>query len=119
MGAKLGQRQLELTVRLLSEDEAEVGVRVLYAAERTDIDVDVWHSENDRFLEHGHPGVITAIHGPGKWHVVVEFLGLENQGISLGTGFDSIDDGTYPGLAKPTDDEWDRAIESGWWAENR
>ncbi|MGL5818809.1 MAG: hypothetical protein ACRCYR_14675 [Phycicoccus sp.] len=111
-----GRRRPGPTAGLLREHDAEIGVRVRYAGPRTDIDVDAWHAENNRILEYGHPGVIAAIHGPGTWHVVVEFLGLENQGISLGTGFDP-ENGVYPGLMRPTDEEWDEAARSGWWAE--
>lgn len=93
-----------------------VGARVLYAGAPSAIDVSPAYASEGKILETGHPGVITAIHGPGKWHVVVEFLGLEDQSISLGTGFDP-SGGQYRGLAAPTDAEWNAALRAGWWAQ--
>lgn len=103
-------------MRRLTEEEAIVGARVLYAGPPSAIDVSPSYASTGQILETGHPGVITAIHGPGKWHVVVEFVGLEDQSISLGTGFDS-SAGEYPGLAAPTDAEWKLALKAGWWAQ--
>lgn len=102
-------------MRRLTEAEAAIGVRVLYAGPPTAMDVSPSYADEGKILENGHPGVITAIHGPGKWHVVVEFVGLEDQSISLGTGFDP-SDGEYRGLAWPTEAEWETALRTGWWA---
>ena len=63
-------------------------------------------------LMEGHPGRISGVRAQ---HVYVAFLGLEDEPISS-LGFARDGNGDYPGLAVPTDEEWERATRAGWWA---
>ncbi|WP_377642324.1 hypothetical protein [Oryzobacter terrae] len=103
-------------MRVLTESEVRVGARVLYGGEASERDVSAAAAEHGHILISGHPGVIAHIHGPGNCHVVVEFIGLEAEGISVGVGWDPIADGTYPQLFVPENAEWERALTAGWWA---
>jgi hypothetical protein len=104
-------------MRALTDTDAQIGVRVLYGGESSARDASSSAAQRGHVLVSGHPGVIRDIHGPGKCHVVVEFVGLEHEGISPGAGWDPMPDGTYPHLLIPEMDEWDVAIQEGWWTE--
>lgn len=107
-------------MRNLQADEAEIGLPVLYAGERTTEGIeDVELLRLSHILEHHHPGLIRAFYGPGANHCIVEFIGLEHTTVSTAVGFDHDERGHFPGLLVPDSIEWTRALNAGWWSRPR
>ena len=96
---------------------ADVGQRVLYSSDRDSGDVfSPARLRLGHVLEHHRPGVIDRFYGPGKHHCIVRFMGLEDEQISTGVGFDPDESGHYPGLLSVTEREWTNAVSAGWWS---
>jgi hypothetical protein len=96
----------------LHVDQLIEGTHVIYTG-RTSVDrvASSEPAEEGHILMEGHPGRISGVRAQ---HVYVAFLGLEDRPISS-RGFARDDNGDYPGLAVPTEEEWERATRAGWW----
>ena len=63
----------------------------------------------------GHPGTISD---PTYQHVLVDWCGLEDEPASFGVGSSPDDQGVYRALGLLTEEEYQRALQRGWWATN-
>ena len=102
-------------MRNLTADDVQIGLRVLHAGTADGGDVlDPARRTAGHVLGERHPGVVLEI--LGRQHVIVRFVGLEDEPISwaVGFGYDPAT-GVYPGLLLPQAGEWDAALASGWW----
>ena len=103
-------------MRPLTVEEVTVGMRVLFAggADAGDVLDERKRAAGHILVEH-HPGVIREL--LGTQHVLVDFVGLEDEPVSFGVGFGYDEEtGIYPGLLVPGESEWQDMISAGWWA---
>ena len=99
-------------MQALHIDQLIEGTKVIFTG-RTSLDnvTSTELAEEGRILMEGHPGRISGVRAQ---HVYVAFLGLEDEPISS-RGFARDDNGDYPGLAVPSEQEWERATRAGCW----
>ncbi|GAB3078959.1 hypothetical protein GCM10027053_49110 [Intrasporangium mesophilum] len=106
-------------MRPFTVGDLAVGTRVLYNGPEESGDVlDERRRAEGRVLIEHHPGTIRVAAEPQ--HVLVDFLGLEDEPVSwaVGFGYDETT-GLYPGLLIPDDADWEAAVRSGWWRTER
>lgn len=104
-------------VKLARRDEVRVGFHVLYGGSPTAQEIgNLRLAAAGHVLMHHHPGVVTSDEDPG--HVMVRWLGLEEQDASLIVGHNPVGD-EYPSLLVASAKEWEAEARRGWRTERK